>query len=534
MISDTLFHFLNNPESYPHKPDHVKHIQTHISHVFIAPPYVYKMKKPVDFGFLDFSTLEKRKYYCKKEIELNRRLCSDIYIKVVGLVKKNDTYVLEPDHPERFETVEFAVKMKQLPRENFLIGLAKNGKLEMCHLEPVADKLVSFYKNQKPDEKILHFGMPESIRINTDENFEQTKSFIGNTIDESVFNLIRKFTDRFLNKGKKIFEQRVREKRIVDGHGDLHLEHINLTGGKVCIYDCIEFNDRFRYQDIAADLAFLAMDLDFYQYQRESRDFVRLMSDKLDDPGLNRMIDFYKCYRAYVRGKVKSIESSEEEVPEKDRLRAKSKATKHFQLALYYALLGSEPVIIIFMGRVASGKSTLAQKLSEKLGICHFMTDKIRKEIAGLQSAVRLPDEKRDKLYQPEISNETYGKLIESGKKKIQNGESVILDGTFSQAGRRKQMISDFNESGIRYLFVETTAADEVRVKRLLNRKKKKKVISDARLEDMAMLDERYNPPEEISADNLIRVNTGMTEEECLDHIFGELLKNHLSRIVST
>jgi uncharacterized protein len=271
-----LIDFLKKPGSYPHKPEQVEHLQTHISHVFIAPPYVFKLKKPLDLGFLDFSTVEKRKYFCEQEVKLNRRLCNEIYVGVVCLAGSEGSFELIPATEKPENPVDYLVKMKQLQNDHFLIRKVKEGNLKREHLERVAYRLADFYSEQNTDPDILKYGEPSVIRYNTDENFNQTREFIGETIDDKAFQAIRYFTNTFLERGDDLFQKRINEKRIIDGHGDLHLEHINLSENGICIYDCIEFNERFRYQDVAADLAFLAMDLDFHHLQMESLYFTRL------------------------------------------------------------------------------------------------------------------------------------------------------------------------------------------------------------------------------------------------------------------
>ena len=532
-VPDTLLSFLSKKDSYPHQPDQITHIQTHISHVFVVPPFVYKLKKPVDFGFLDFSTAEKRKQYCEKEVKLNRRLCDGVYIGVVPICREGNSYRIGSEKNQETEPVDYVVKMNQMEREKFLIGIVKKRELSDRHLDKVVKKLVPFYKNQKPDEEILKYGDPERIRFNTDENFEQTRPYIGQTVDKTAYTSIRYFTDKFLKSGERFFRERVKEKRIVDGHGDLHLEHINISGETVCIYDCIEFNERFRYQDIAADIAFLAMDLDFYRYFRKSRKFISGMAEKLNDPGIHRIIDFYKCYRAYVRGKVKSMESSEEEVPGNDRKKAAEKAKRNFQLALNYALFGSEPVLLVYMGRVASGKSTLAGQTAEKTGLRHFMTDKIRKTIAGVPETTRLPENERQQLYRPDLSDKTYHTLLKNGISLAKKGESAILDGTFGSKEKRANILTKCKKEGIRVLFIETTAADELRSERLKQRKNQSDVISDARYEDMDFLDDRFENPDELNSELLVRIDTSGPAEKTLDKLFHSFVDSHLNRLLS-
>lgn len=526
---DEVLTFLEQPESYPHQTDNIEHIQTHISHVFIAPPFVYKLKKPVDFGFLDYSTLEKRHKLCEREVTLNRRLCEGIYIGVVPIVRQGDQLVLEPED-DSGEAVEYAVKMRKLPEEYFLHHYIEEDKLKKEHLDRVADTLADFYNDQYPDEKVLKWGEIENIRVNTDENFSQTEEFIDQTIDVSAFKAIRRFTNKYFEEHRELFEKRVEEKRIIDGHGDLHLDHIHITPQKVRIYDCIEFNERFRYGDLAVDLAYLAMDLDFAGRWQEERYFIDQMAEKMDDPDLHRIIDFYKCYRAYVKGKVKSLQSTEEEISKEERQKAAGLAERYFDLALRYALLGSHPTALLFMGRVGTGKSTLSEHFADKLNIERYSSDIIRKTIAGLSLHERTPKSQRDELYSSEMSRKTYGKLQEEAESNLEQGKSVVLDATFSNKGDRVKLAERLADIGCNYIFVEADASDETITKRLKERDGKAEVVSDARFEDFEKLSNAYSPPDEIDTDHLIRMNTERPLNETLESLYLSFVEMNLKQ----
>lgn len=519
-MDSKLLAFLKKAESYPHQPQEVEHIQTHISHVFIALPYVYKFKKPVDFGFLDYSTLKKRKTFCRREVELNRRLSDDIYLGVVQVVEEKGGYRLLEDEQDTADTVDYAVKMKKLADQYFLHTYLENDTLTTSHLDRVADKLVDFYLDQQPDDEILKWGKIKNIKVNTDENFEQTESYVGETIDRNAYDAIRYFTNQYFEHRADLFERRISEKRIVDGHGDLHLEHIHITPDKVQIYDCIEFNDRFRFGDIAADLAFLAMDLDFNNRWHEERYFIAQMAQKLDDSDLKEIIDFYQSYRAYVKGKVKSMQSIEEEVPKIDREKAAQTASRYFDLSLRYALLGSHPMVMIFMGGVGTGKTTLADHCAKKLNIDRFSSDRIRKSLAGLPIDNRTPADRREKLYTKAMSEQTYRMLQDKMKQYLGKGKSVILDATFSSKVAREKLITRLRDLEVHYLFIETVAPDTIVKERLEQRSRQSKVVSDARLEDFELLKSRYNSPKEIDNENLVTVQTDRPLEDTINELY--------------
>lgn len=529
VLGSGLLDFLKQPESYPHQTEDVKHIQTHISHVFIAPPFVYKLKKPVNFGFLDYSSLEKRQKFCKREVTLNRRLCEGIYIGVVPIVREGDQLVLEPEDGKG-EVVEYAVKMRQLPEEYFLHRYIEEDKLTNEHLDRVAGTLADFYNDQQPDEEVLKWGEIENIRFNTDENFSQTEQFIDQTIDANAFKAIREFTNRYFEEHHDLFKKRIEEKRVIDGHGDLHLDHIHITPQKVRIYDCIEFNERFRYGDLAADLAYLAMDLDFAGRWQEGHYFIDRMAENLDDPDLYRIIDFYKCYRAYVKGKVKSLQSTEEEMSKEERQKAAELARQYFDLALRYALLGSHPMTLLFMGRVGTGKSTLSEHFANKLHTERFSSDIIRKTIAGLPLDERTPESRRDKLYSYEMSQKTYEKLRGKAGSSLEQGKNVILDATFSNKGDRIQLAKKLADIGCNYVFIEAEASDETIIERLKNRDQQTEVVSDARFEDFEKLSGAYSPPDEIEDDHLIRINTEHPLKETLLELYLSFIEINIRR----
>jgi len=521
-----LWKFLENKESYPHKPQSVKHIQTHISHVFMVPPFVYKFKKSVDFGFLDYSTLEKRKHYCEREVELNRRLCSDIYLGVVPISKRGDAFTFSSESSG--EIVEYAVKMKKLDQKYFLYSYIESDRLTNQHLDRVADKLAKFYLQQEPKDEVLQYGEIKQIRFNTDENFQQTEPFIGNTIENEEYQAIKYFTDQYYEKNQSFFNRRINQKKIVDGHGDLHLEHIHISPKSICIYDCIEFNERFRCGDLAADLAYLAMDLDFQDRRNESRYFIEKMAQKLDDPDLKRIIDFYKCYRGYVKGKVKSLQSAGDENSQEKQKKLQQTALDYFHLSLRYALLGSRPVALIFMGRIGTGKSTLAKHLSKILKIDQFSSDRIRKNLAGLPLYERPKLSEREKLYSAEMSEKTYQYLFENVKAHLKSGKSVILDATFSRKSKRQDLTDLLESMDANYKFIETQAPDETIISRLKARDKEKDIVSDARLEDFEKLTSGYESPDELTDTQLLKVNTQTDLPETFEILYKKLIDQHL------
>lgn len=529
-LNAELLHFLKRPDSYPHESDSVQHIQTHISHVFIVSPYVYKLKKEVDFGFVDYSSLKKRRKYCHREVQLNRRLTEDVYLGVVGIAEQDGSYVIGSvdQDLDSGSIVEYAVKMRKLSDEYFLDSYIRDGKLTEQHLDRIVEKLARFYSNQQQGKELSGWGAIDKVKVNTDENFSQTERFIGETIDQSTFQAIQHYVNKYYREHMALFQKRQEAECIVDGHGDLHLEHIYITPDEVMVYDCIEFNDRFRYGDLAADLAFLAMDLDFKGCWKEERYFVDRMTEKLGDSDLGRIITFYKCYRAYVKGKVKSLQGAEEEVPPEERSEAVDLASRYFRLSLRYALLGSEAMVVVFMGRVGTGKSTLSKQLANKLNVDRYSTDHIRKRSMGLPLTERTPDAQRDLLYSKEISEKTYAGLREKAITVGVEGGSVILDATFSKKRDREKLVEVLGINDIDYIFVEARASDETIKERLQARDGQNDVISDARLEDFDKLTKAYENPTEMDSQHIIHINTNQKVEGSSRELYTKLADRNL------
>ena len=317
--------------AYPHKPQKVELVQTQMSFIFLTGEYVYKIKKPVNLGYLDYTTLEKRHYFCRQELELNRRLCPSAYLAVVPIVEEKGQLHIEG----RGEPIEYAVKMKQLPHDRMMDVLLPQGQVTVEMVNRVAERLVGFHRKAETNQRIATFGRLDVLRQNTDENFSQTEKYIGTSMTTEQHQHIKKYTNDFIVSSSGLFDKRVREERIRDCHGDLHAAHVCFTDD-ICIYDCIEFNDRFRYSDVASEIAFLAMDLDRYQQSELSHHLVNTYVKLSHDQELLKLLNFYKCYRAYVRGKVESFKLDDSYIPKEEKAMALTAAQSYFQLAESY------------------------------------------------------------------------------------------------------------------------------------------------------------------------------------------------------
>jgi len=322
---------LLDPKAYPDPPQRVELVQTQMSFVFLADGYVYKVKKPVNLGYLDYTTLDKRQFYCQREVELNRRLCPDVYLSVVPIIKHKGHISIEGQG----KAIEYAVKMRRLPHEAMMDVLLVKDKVLPQMVTGVAEKLAEFHQKAETNASINAFGDLDTITENTEENFTQTEKYIGSTISREKYQHIKAYTINFIEENASLFHKRIVDGRIRDCHGDLHAAHICFYDG-ICIYDCIEFNDRFRYCDVAAEVAFLAMDLDHYGRADLSRGFVNAYVARSQDKELMMLLNFYKCYRAYVRGKVNCFKLDDPYVSAEEKAKVLATARNYFELAESY------------------------------------------------------------------------------------------------------------------------------------------------------------------------------------------------------
>jgi aminoglycoside phosphotransferase family enzyme len=321
-----------NPEVYPDATDKIDFIQTHISYIFLTQKHAYKIKKPVNFGFLDFSTLKKRHHFLEQELVLNRRLAPEIYLAVLPLTVRDGQLELGGGG----KAVEYALQMVRMPQHLMMDEIARRRQLSADMIDAIVARLVPFYQKAATGIRVNKFGDLSVIRYNHEENFLQIQPFVGSALSAAAFHDIVNYANNFMQQQADLFAKRVKTGKIRDCHGDLYMRNICLTDD-VYIFDCIEFNSRFRYSDIAADIDFLAMDLDFHSYHELSDYFVNTFAIKSEDPDILELVNFYKCYRAVVRGKISAFTAEESELgPEEKRLALES-AKDYFALAWRYS-----------------------------------------------------------------------------------------------------------------------------------------------------------------------------------------------------
>jgi len=516
-----LLEALQDPGIYPEKPEKVELLQTHVSAIFFVGDHVYKVKKPVNFGFLDFTTLERRRHFCREEVVLNRRLCPEVYLGVAEIRLQNGR-VRVGEGPG--EIIEYAVLMKKLSLDSMMDRWLAKGKVTPLILQRVAAKLAQFHEQAATCSEIASFGKVAVIRSNVEENFSQSEKYVGISLSSEAFQEIRNCTKDFILAHLALFERRVAAGRIRDCHGDLHLQHISL-GEEILIFDCIEFNRRFRYGDVAADLAFLLMDLDFHGHPGFAAELAAAYLSLSRDWALYLLLNFYKTYRACVRGKVHSFRLDDPALSPGEKTVARQAAQRYFQLARRYVQKMNRPCLILTSGLMGTGKSTIARALTDALGWKWLRSDIVRKELAGLS-----PREKRHEpflrgIYAPDFSDRTYQSLLAQAGTLLQSGSSVILDASFKREQDRSAARELSRKTGGDFLLIECRCEEEIIRRRLSDRLLKGNGPSDGRWEIFQEQKDRFEKIQGWDPDLYLSLDTRFPLEECLQRIFRHLLQ---------
>lgn len=465
---------------YPHQPRSVEVVQTHISWVFLAGEEVYKLKKPVRFSFLDFSTAALRRHFCREEVRLNRRLAPDVYLGVVGIRAQGATFALcDAAAPG---VIEVAVRMRRLPHERLLPQLLERGAVDHRVIDAIAARLVAFHQAADAGAPVQAAAQPARLLEAIARDFTEMIPFRGDTIDAEDDCVVQEYCRSAIERHASRLRKRATEGRVREGHGDLHAEHVCVLtpdASQLAIFDCIEFSHEFRCRDVAAEVAFLAMDLELRGHEELAQHFVAAYSEAAADPELPRLIPPFACHRAYIRGKVESLKSAEPEIGEVARTAARAHARRYFALALRFAWR-EFPALVVVHGLSGSGKSTLARAMAERTGFVHLASDALRKQIAGLAPTDRSGAGASDGLYAPEMSARTYAALFEAAARHLATGRGVILDATCQRRIDREAARAVARKASVACCLVECTAPDEEVERRLMERSARDDDVSDA------------------------------------------------------
>lgn len=484
--------------------------ETHISNVFLSERTVFKVKKPVELGFLDFRSLDARKRFCEAEVELNRRLAEHVYRGVRPVTRDaRGVHRIGAAADGGEAIVDYAVEMVRLRESDAADVRLRDGRLGRADLAHVAERLAQFHASARCDDETAHYGERAVIARNIEENFEQTRNSAPQFLSPEGIAAIERWQRAFLERERARFDERVRAGRIRDGHGDLRLEHCYLADdGPVQIIDCIEFNERFRYGDVCADVAFLAMDLSWHERPDLSESFLASYARASGDYDLYALVDFYESYRAYVRGKVASLLAADESAEESARERARSTARKYYQLAEACSREALEkPRLYAVGGIIAAGKSTLGAQLADTIDAPVLEADRTRKQLAGLDPHTPWRDEAFSGHYSVEHTRAVYAELLRRAEVILRSGRSAIIDASFRERAQREAARARAAALGCEFVFIECVAPSELCRQRLAQRAQGSST-SDGRADIFEDFVRSYEAVTELAAAEHARIDT--------------------------
>jgi len=426
---------LSQESAYPHPVQRpIETVQTHCSIVFLTGDYAYKLKKPVDFGFLDFSTLAKRQYFLNEELRLNQAIAPDIYDQVVPIYQINGNRL--GFAPATGQVAEYALRMHQFPQDCLLVNRFQQGKLQPEDMQALGIKVAQFHSQTRTNAYIASFGHPASLNTAVEDNFRATEKYIGVVQTAEQYEQTRAFSRQCLQTQGPIFEERIHQQKIRECHGDLHLKNICYWHGKIQLFDRIEFNEAFRFVDVMYDTAFVIMDLEVRQRPDLANIFLNTYLEQTGDWLGVQILPFYLCRQAYVRAKVTSFLLDDAQISAPAKEEAKASAQNYYHLAWHYGQ-PRQGGIILMCGLSGAGKSTVARFLAPQLGALHLRSDALRKQLAGLP----LEERGNDALYGEEMTQKTYTKLAELALLLASQGFQIILDAKYDRRLWRSHLL---------------------------------------------------------------------------------------------
>jgi uncharacterized protein len=457
-----LIQAMLQPAFYPHPVTSIQLIQTHVSYVFLTGDYAYKVKKPVNFGFLNFSTLAARQHFCLEEIQMNRQIAPEIYLDVLPITQADDhSFALNGTG----QTVEYVLKMREFPQEDLFLSLFEQGKLTEAHMEELGKIVAQFHAKAQTNDYIRSFGEVAQVRQAIDENYQQTDQYIGTAQTKQQFDETKQFTDTFFDQQQELFNSRIKNNKIRECHGDLHLRNICLWENQIQLFDRIEFNEPFRFVDVMYDVAFAVMDLEARQRKDLGNAFLNTYVEQTGDWEGLQVLPLYLSRQAYVRAKVTSFLLNDPSVPADVKKEAMATATDYYKLAWNYTQK-RQGRLILMSGLSGSGKTTVARYLARQLGAIHLRSDAVRKHLAG----IALTEKGGAELYTAEMNQKTYDRLLELGIKLANLGWIVILDAKYDREAVRQNAIAQSQNHHLPIEIIHCTAPENILRDRLTSR----------------------------------------------------------------
>ncbi len=487
---------LRDPACYPHAAGPVDLIETHISWVFLAGDYAYKLKKPVNLGFLDFGTLEARRFYCNEELRLNRRTAPELYLGVVPITG-------EPSAPRlggTGEAIEYALKMKRFPQEALADNAARRGELGAGQIDAIGAALAAFHATIPAAPENTGFGAPDHVAAPALANFEQLAELIADRNESARLGRLRAWTERERERLGETFAARKRDGFVRECHGDLHLRNIVFLDGRPVPFDCIEFNPELRWIDVMNEAAFLVMDLLEHGLEGAAWRFLNAYLETTGDYAGLRVLRYYLVYRAMVRAKIACIRAHQPEADAAERRASDRQYRDYLALAESLTVPGRRALILMH-GLSGSGKSTIALAMLERLGAVRVRSDVERKRLHGLAAQARTHADPYGGIYAPENTRLTYDRLELLVREIIESGYPAIVDAAFLWRAERDALRALAREAKAQFLIVSCRASEAVLRRRIAQREAAMKDASEA---GVAVLERQIATQEPLGPDELM------------------------------
>jgi aminoglycoside phosphotransferase family enzyme/predicted kinase len=524
-----LIDALSRPAAYPWDVGQVEVRQTHISVVFLAGPWVIKIKKPMRLPFLDFSTLERRQFFCKEEVRLNQRLAPGVYHGIVPITRSSAGICIQGDGP----VVEWAVQMERLPDEATFDSRLQRDDLTAEPVQRLARRVSEFHQSARRDRLTATHGRFHLVAAAVRENLEFARTQVGLTISQPVFERLRAATEQALDHAQPIIQRRAEAGFVRELHGDLHLDHVYLFEEQppprdLLIIDAIEFNEGFRCVDVVADMAFCVMDFAAHGRRDLGRLFAETYFAAAGDAEGRDLLPLFTSYRAAVRAKVNGMLAKESEVAPADRQAAIDRATAFWLLALgELESPAKRPALLLVSGLSGTGKSTLARGLAERAGFRVIRSDVVRKELAGLTATTNSSAEFQQGIYSVAWTDRTYGECLRQATAALLNGERVIVDATFLEDHRRREFLQASIRLGVSALWLVCEASPECIRSRLATRHGD---ASDADWSVYQQTAQRWESSSAICRQFERRISTESSAEQSLTNTLQVLAAEELGR----
>lgn len=490
--SRRLIDALLDRSRYRHPVTRIELAETHANWVVLAGDYAYKIKKPVDLGFLDFSTLEKRRFFCEEELRLNRRLAPELYMRVIPIAGTVDEPCLDGDG----EPIEYAVLMKRFDPENGVDRLLESGDIAVENWDAFARNLAGFHREAPAASPDSGFGSPQTVRQNVIDNFEPIASRIGRE-DRKLLRRIEQWSRERFETLRPYLESRRRNQHIRECHGDLHCANLVLWEGRILAFDCLEFSESLRWIDTANEIAFLLMDLRYRGHPELAARWRSLYFEWTGDYDAVCLLDFYESYRALVRCKV-ALLAAEQAVDDPPHADSEHRKARRYLQVASDCMRQQRPAIIITHGLAGSGKSTLGLGLLQVLPALRLRSDIERKRLFGLDPLAESGSRLDAGIYHPEATERTYRRLAELAGMLLDAGQTVVVDATFLDRTMRNLFHDTARKRDLPFVIMHADAPRHELERRIRNRRRDGRDPSEA---DIRVLEGQIESADELGAD---------------------------------